>query len=79
MPMGSLLFMKWPLFQRNLLRISIVKRLPAISSKPWSVMAIRLESRTRPSMRDWPRIRLRDYLQISKGQAILGLTQVSLF
>ena len=68
MPMGSLLFMKWPLFQRNLLRISIVKRLPAISSKPWSVMAIRLESRTRPSMRDWPRIRLRTTYRFQKGR-----------
>ena len=29
----------------------------SISSKPWSVMVIRLESRTRPSMRDWPRMK----------------------
>ncbi len=47
--------------------------------KPWSVMAIRLESRTRPSMRDWPRIRLRSTYRFQKGQAILGLTQVSYF
>ena len=34
------------------IRISIAKRSPVISSKPWSVMVIRLESRIRPSMRD---------------------------
>ena len=53
------------------------RRLPTISSKPRR-HGYKLEESHRPSMRDWPRIRLR-YLQISKGQAILGLTQVSYF